>query len=50
MKTLLRRAAAGLEDVALLLLVTALVPVAIILIGAPVALVAWIALTIARLW
>jgi len=44
----LRRAAAGAEDIAILLLITILVPVVILLIGAPFALLAWIVATIVR--
>jgi len=47
---LLRRVAAGLEDAVLLVLVVLLIPVAILLIGAPVALVVRLMAEAAKRW
>lgn len=42
MTSALRRAATGLEDAGLLLLVVFFIPLAILVIGAPLALVGWV--------
>lgn len=48
--SLLRRIAGGLEDAILLLLVVYLFPVAILVVGTPIALLARLALEIASRW
>lgn len=45
-----RRAMTGAEDAALILMITAAVPLVIVVIGAPVALLAWGISALARLW
>jgi hypothetical protein len=49
-KAAMRRAVVGLEDVGLVLLVAFLLPVAILVIGAPVAIVGWLLAAVAGQW